>query len=57
MVQDNRAQANALVDRAIWSPQEAVGIGEWEFMGLMLTLTAIFHVIRLTSNFALSTLE
>jgi len=56
-VQESRSSANSLVDSAIGAIQETVGIGEWEFMALILTLTVIFHVLKLTSNVALITLE
>ena len=56
-VQESRASANAVIEKAIAVVLDTVGVGEWELMAFILLLTLVFHIIRIQSNFFLPTLN
>ena len=57
MIQTNRQDTSDFLENQIHNLQEAIGIGEWEFIAFICILTLVFWIVRATSNVTLSTLE
>ena len=53
----NRSQVSDFISSKIVALENSVGVGEWEFIALVCLITFIIHVIKLTSDVTLSTLN